>query len=347
MPRRILCLLLALVISLSLVACQENPKPEKPTLGDNQLLDGANRLVDIPENRDQTTIASVYAVSVPFIEALGLGERVLAINVKSNFWKQADPALAAAGTVGRGAVDLEALASFHPGVLIHRSNDSKTVEAVERLGIPVLCITVEDMEDISQTLTMIERFFARENRALEVVNWMEDKFSLIDEIVATIPQEDRVSALVLGGEQGRIAADDMLQSWMVEKAGGIFLAQDTGDNRNWVNVGVEKIFTWNPQYLFITSSTPLDYTIEELLRDPAWSALEAVQKKHIYEIPAKRDSWDIPGISCVIGTMFMLYKMYPDYFTQAQLEEQISEYYYFMFAKTFDDHLLGYDLSVE
>ena len=342
--KKVISLLLILALSLSLAACG-TAEPAQPTLGENQVLDGAGRILDIPAEPDKATIASVYAVSVPFIEALGLGDRVLAINVKSNFWKEADPALAEAGSVGRGAVDLEALAAFGPSVLIHRSNDMETIEAVQRINIPVLCITVEDMEDITETLTMMGRYFGAEDRAAEVIAWMNGKFQMIDSIVSQIPEADRKSVLVLGGESGRIAADDMLQAWMAEKAGGIYVAENTANNRNWVNVGVEQVFTWNPDFIFATSSTPLDYSIEELMADDAWSAVEAVKTHHFHQIPAKLDSWDIPGVSCVIGTMYMLHKMYPDYFSQEQLEQEVAEYYEFMFGRTFEESYLGYDLS--
>lgn len=342
--KKLTSLILVLALALSLTACGA-AAPAEPTVGENQVLDGAGRILDIPAEPEKATIASVYAVSVPFIEALGLGERVLAINVKSNFWKEADPALADAGSVGRGAVDLEALASFSPSVLIHRSNDSETVEAVQRINIPVLCITVEDMEDITDTLTMMGRYFGAEERATEVIGWMNGKFQMINEIVTQIPEADRKTVLVLGGESGRIAADDMLQAWMAEKAGGKYVAGNTANNRNWVNVGVEQVFTWNPQFIFATSSTPLDYSIEELMEDDAWSAVEAVKEAHFHQIPAKLDSWDIPGVSCVIGTMYMLHKMYPEYFTQEQLEQEVAEYYEFMFGRTFESGYLGYDLS--
>ena len=342
--KKLISLFLALALSLSLAACG-TVEPAEPTLGENQVLDGAGRILDIPAEPDKATIASVYAVSVPFIEALGLGERVLAINVKSNFWKEADPALAEAGSVGRGTVDLEALAAFSPSVLIHRSNDMETIEAVQRINIPVLCITVESMEDITETLTMMGRYFGAEERAAQVIAWMDGKFQMIDEIVAKIPEADRKTVLVMGGEAGRIAADDMLQAWMAEKAGGIYVAENTANNRNWVNVGVEQVFTWNPDFIFATSSTPLDYSIEELMEGDAWSAVEAVKTDHFHQFPAQLDSWDIPGVSCVIGTMYMLHKMYPAYFAQEQLEQEVAEYYEFMFGRTFEESYLGYDLS--
>ena len=342
--KKLISFFLVCALALSLTACGAEV-PVETTVGANQVTDGAGRILDIPAEPEKATIASVYAVSVPFIEALGLGERVLAVNVKSNFWMEADPAMADAGSVGRGAVDLEALAAFKPSVLVHRSNDMETIEAVERINIPVLCITVEDMDDITETLTMMGRYFGAEERAAEVINWMDGKFQMIDSIVSGIPEAERKTVLVLGGESGRIAADDMLQAWMAEKAGGKYVAEGTADNRNWVNVGVEQVFTWNPQFIFATSSTPLDYSIGKLLEDDAWSAVEAVKDAHFYQIPAKLDSWDIPGVSCVIGTMYMLHKMHPDYFSQEQLEQEVAEYYTFMFGKTFDAAYLGYDLS--
>ena len=50
--------------------------------------------------------------------------------------------------MGRGVMDLEALASYRPTVVLHRVGDPKTVEAVEKLGIRTLCISAEDMEGV-------------------------------------------------------------------------------------------------------------------------------------------------------------------------------------------------------
>ena len=342
--KQLISFLLVLTLILGLSACGASTSAE-PTAGENQVTDGTGRILDIPQEPEKATIASAYAVAVPFIEALGLGQRVLAINVKSNFWKEADPYLAKAASVGRGTVDLEALATASPSVLIHRSNDVETIEAAQRINIPVLCITVESMEDITGTLTMMGRYFGVEDRAAEVIAWMDMKFQMIDGIVDKIPEEQRKTVLVLGGEIGRIAADDMLQAWMAEKAGGIYVAENTANNRNWVNVGVEQIFTWNPQVIFATSSTPLEYTIGELMEEDAWSATEAVRQEQFYQIPAKLDSWDIPGVSCVIGTMYMLHKMYPEHFSQEQLEQEVAQYYEFMFGRTFEASYLGYNLG--
>ncbi len=342
--KRTVGLMLIVCLLLGLAGCAAQ-KPDTPAVaGEGQVVDGAGVVKNLPAEPQRATIASVYAVSVPFISALGLSDRVLAVNTKSSFWLDADAGLAAAGTVGRGTVDLEALAKFSPDVLLHRSNDPKTVESVEKLGIEVLCITVENLEDIEYTLRMMGSYFGAEQRAGEVIGWMQGKFEMIDDIVAQIPADERVTAMTMGGEPGRVAGADMLQSWLIEKAGGVCVV-DVSDNRGWVDAGLETVFKWNPDYIFCTSSTALDYSIDGLLNDDAWSGMTAVQDAHILQLPAKIDSWDMPGISCPLAAMYMLHAMYPAYFSADQLAAEVDEYYQFMFGQTFAHDYLGLQIE--
>lgn len=335
----------AILCICSLLCCFGCTPQQEYIDPENAVIDASGNMLAIPEGK--ATIASVYAVSVPFIVALGLADNVVAINCKSRFWSDNVEALGKAGTVGRGVVDLEALASYNPTVLIHRSNDAETVKAVSRLNIDVLCIKAESVEDVAATLRLMGGYFGKEERAEEVISFIDAKFALVDSIVARIPQEERVTALTLGGELGRIAGGDMLQSWMIEKAGGIPVAAGIENNSNWAQVGIEKVFTLDPEYLFITSSTTLDYSVEDIYSDKTWSAMKCVEEENIYQIPAKIDSWDMPGVSCTIGTMWMLHKMYPEYFSADELQREIDEYYQFMFQKTFEPEYLGYKLDYE
>jgi ABC-type Fe3+-hydroxamate transport system substrate-binding protein len=342
--KKTVSLFLAFALALSLCACGANTDSPAAVSG-KTVTDGSGAVLAVPDNNTETSIASVYAVSVPFIVALGLSDRVKAINVKSRFWTDSVEALSEAGSVGRGIVDLEALAKLAPVVLIHRSNDPETVEAVTALGIDVLCITAENLDDIKYTLTMMGEYFGASDRAAEVCGWMDGKFAYIDAIVETIPEDRRVGALVMGGELGRVAGGDMLQSWMIEKAGGISVAEGVGKDHNWINVGVDTLFEWDPEFLFCTGSTALDYTVDGLYGDPAWSAVTAVENGEVYRIPAAYDGWDMPGISCVVGTMYMLWRMYPDYFPAEAFQAEIDDYYTFMFGRTFDADYLGYNLD--
>lgn len=335
------CLLMA-ALFVFLCACTPGMPAAVSELDANTVID-ASGIVHTISAGDDLTIASVYAVSIPFIVALDLSDQVVAANYKSKFWPDNVPALSKAGTVGRGKVDLEALAALEPSVLIHRANDPETVEAVGKIGVEVICIAAEDMRGVRDTLDLLGTYFGKKDRSKEAKDWIQSKFDKIDAIVQKIPQSERKTALVMGGELGKIAGGDMLQAWMVEKAGGIYCAGDVKNNSNWINIGVESVFQWDPEFLFCTSSTPLEYTVEGLYEDPVWKDLRALQNHKLALIPAKIDSWDLPSIACVIGTMWMLRQMHPDYFSAQELAAEIDEYYTFMFGRTFGNDYLGYD----
>ncbi|MDO5331589.1 MAG: ABC transporter substrate-binding protein [Bacillota bacterium] len=334
--RKIVNILISLCLALCICACQSEKKTDYQIV--NTIKDGANRDVSIRSDRNELTIASVYFVAVPFLEALNITNRVLAINARTSFWLKADENLNKAGTVGKGTVDLEKLASYAPDVLIHRSNDPETIEAVEKLGIDVICITVENQEDVITTLNMLGNYFGVEENATKAINWFNNKLEIVEDIVNDIPLEERKTALVMGGEFGKVAGSDMLQSWMIEKAGGIPVVEE-GANHNWINIGVERVFSYNPEYIFVTSSAARNYEISELMEKDSYHSLSAVENSHIYEIPAKQDSWDMPGISCVLGIMYMLHSMYPERFTIDNLEDEVDDYYRFMFGRCFDFEL--------
>ena len=332
-------LILALVLCAALNGCTGNSGNRGARQADTPgIVDAAGRRIAVRENAEELTAASVYAVSVPFLEALDITSRVKAVNLKSSFWSLADPGLAAADTVGRGTVDLEKLAEIHPDVLIHRIHDEKTVEAVSKLGIDVICISVESVEDVKNTLSMLGEYFGEEENAEKAIRWIDGMYKDIAKITDTIPESKRKTALLMGGRTGRVAGADMLQSSMIRSAGGIPVVKETGD-RNWVDIGVERIFEYDPDVIFLTGSTAREYTVEELYDDPAWSALKAVRNRQIFVVPAETDSWDLPGLSCVIGTSYMLRKMYPGYLTQEELEDQVDSYYRFMFGRCFDREL--------
>lgn len=341
MIKRLLAIILLLALALSAVACGD-AKGSGKTPDGNTLTDGAGRTLSIPKNGETEKIASVYGTAVPFIVAVGLSEQVVAINCKSNFWKKAVEPLNAVGTVGKGVVDLEALASSGATVLIHRANDLKTAEAVDKLGLETLCIQAEDMDGIYATLRLLGEYFGKTERAEEVISWMNAKFSELDEIVSQIPMEERPTALCLGGEKGRVAGGDMIQSWMIEKAGGICVSAEVGENRSWITVGEETVLGWNPEYIFCTSSASLDYTVDELMEDNAWSAMQSVIDGHISVIPSRLDTWDMPGIAVVPGAFWMLRQMYPELLSAGELQSIVDEYYNFMFGQSFDAEYLGY-----
>lgn len=348
--KKLISFVLVILLVLSFIGCTVENNYSDVSAPNGYVIDASGELHKIPD-KESVTIASVYAVSVPFIVALGLSENVKAINCKSIFWTDNVEGLAKAGSVGRGVIDLELLAKYSPDVLIHRANDpAAAISVKEKLDIPVIAISAETIEEIYTTLDLLGTYCNVKDRAEEVKDWMTEKFNKIAELSSSIPEEERLTAVVFGGEIGIVAGGDMLQSWMLEHAGAVSLTSGIksnigGDKASaWANIGTESIFNINPDVIFCTSSTVLGYSLEQLLQNPTWSSIKAVDSQKVFQIPAKLDSWDLPGVSCVIGTIWMLHKLYPDIISKEELLTEIDEYYMFMFNETFTVDYLGFEL---
>lgn len=342
MARRVFAFFVSLVLLFSFASCGGPPADSPDGADDNTRLitDMLGREVRIPEQIE--TVAVIYGVATNFLLPLGVADRLVAINASWGIISVVAPELADLDTVGQGAVDLEKLAQLNPDVFIHRANDIRTIDAVTALGIPVIAIQPETTEQILETLLLLGDVFGVGSRARELVDYYNSKTLFAQELVSAVPENERKTAVMMGSELGKVAGGDMLQSAMIETAGGVSAARDIHTGQTWPVVGTETIFDWNPDFIFCTNSKTSDYTPEELLRDPVWSGMRAVQTGHVYKMPSAVDSWEFPGLATCLGFLWMLSRMYPQLYPEADFLAEVDAYYELAYGMTFDREFLGY-----
>ena len=149
----------------------------------------------------------------------------------------------------------------------------------------------------------------------------------------------------MGSLLSRVASEDMLQTMLLKRVGAKTVVDGIrGDqDRYWADCGVEKIFELDPDYIFVTSSAALNYSMDDFYKDSAWAAMTAVKNKHIYKMPAKLDSWDMPGPGFILAMYYMMHQMYPDVCTTEMLQNEVDDYYEFFFGRTFTGDEIGYE----
>ncbi len=343
MAKRVVSATLAFIMLFLVTACAKS-NDDSTTQTENKntrtVVDQAGRKVKIPKEVNSTAFA--YGVATSFLIALGVGDKVVAANYGMVFYTDACPELKDAGTIGRYDVDLEALAKCNPDVLIHKAADKETIEAVESLGIPVVGIAPESMDDILDTITLLGEVFGKQERAKELVDYYKSKIEFAQNLVKDIPQDERKTAILMGSEIGRVAGGDMLQSYLIETAGGINCAKEITNNQTWMNVGTEKVFKWNPEYIFCTNSASAEYSIDDIMKDSSWQGMTAVKDKHIIVVPSNMDSWEFPGMSSLLGVLWMLSQMYPERYSEQDFLKEVDSFYQMVYGKTFDREYLGY-----
>lgn len=347
MKKWIRSMLIVCLILTALCACQSSDrdtagKEPGTTIAETDqsitIVDQAGREVTVTKNIK--SIALCYRVVIRFLLSLDQGEKIKGIGKTEDFLKEVEPSLKKCVSVGQGVADIEALAELSPDVFFHKARDEKTLDAVERLGIPAVGINVETPEDMRQAIDIMGKICGAQDKAKQLINYYDTKLGALKEKTKSI--KEKKTAILMGSSLGDVADGTMLQSEMIQRAGGVNLAEDVEATELWPTVGVEQIFQWNPDYIFITNSESAAYTAEDILKDPTWSELKAVKAKHVYVMPATADSWELPGIVSVLGMEYLMKTMYPKLMSDTELKKEVEEFYQLSYGKTFSREKLGY-----
>ena len=334
--------LVALLGVISFAGCGGGQSSSRPSSSSDTItvVDMADRNVEITKNVE--SVATLYGILTSYVTALGKADKLVAAPFTSDFFKMVHPVFETIGTVGRGQVDMEALARFNPDLFFHRASDISTLEAVQEMGIPAVGVFAETPEDITVLLSLLGKVLGAEDRAVELATYYGQMIDKAKAISKDIPPEKRKSAIVMGSQLGTVANGSMLQSFMIETAGGTNSASEVSSIEIWPVVGTETIFAWNPDFIFITNNSSARYGPQTLMADPAWANLTAVKEKQVYLVPSDKDSWEFPGISSALGSLWMLSAMYPDRFSREQLDAEAKEFYKKVYNLDVTPELMGY-----
>ena len=347
MKKTALLIALIFIFAISLPACDntgsgtssEEPGTVIEETDDNiTLVDQAGREVTVPKDID--SIALSYRVVIRPIISLGEGDKIKGCGKTEEFLFDVQPSLKKAVDVGKGVADLEALADLEPDIYFHKANDLDTLDSVQELGIPAVGVSFENTEEMITALKVIGTALGREKKADKLISYYEDKIAADESLAES--RKAKKTAVVMGSSIGKVADDTMLQGDMIRLAGGINAASDIEATELWPTAGTEQIFDWDPDYIFITGSEGANYTAEDIYKKKAWSEMKAVKNRHVYVMPAEKDSWEFPGVVSVLGIDYMISKMYPEDMSDKQLRKNADEFYQLSYGRTFTPKELGY-----
>lgn len=347
--KRIISVLLVIMLAAAILcSCgesspqRESSEPAGTVLSETEesltIVDQAGREVTVKKHPE--SIALCYRVVIRFLLSLEQGDKITGIGKTEDFLEEVQPSLKDCMDVGKGVADIEALAELKPDLFFHKASDPETLEAVEEIGIPAVGIDVETPEQMITALEVMGKVCGAEDKAEKLIEFYNKKLEETETLTASVGEKK--TAVIMGTSIGKVADSTMLQGEMIKRAGGINCAENIKAAELWPTAGTEQIFAWDPEYIFITGSESAVYTAEDIYKDPAWSQLQAVRKKHVYVMPSERDSWEFPGIVSALGIDYMIHIMYPELMSDEQLKKNVDELYKLSYGRTFDRTYLGY-----
>lgn len=368
--KKFLALLLTLLMVLSLAACggtastdtppktdtspeTDTPAADEPagepdsaapaeTLYPFTFTDMAGREVTL-ESEPQRIVSGYYISSSACI-ALGLADRIVAVEDKSNqrpIYSLAAPQLIDLPNVGSAkSFDLETCVAAEPDLVILPMKQKDTADALAELGIPAMLVLPESHEQIIEMFVLIGTAANVTEQVLTLTAYYGGKLADAANLTQALTDEDR-PVVYIGGTSSYLttAPGEMYQASLITAAGGINAGRDI-EGTSWTEISYEQLLAMDPDVIVIptnnfATSAP-EYTVEDILSDPQLSEVTAVKNGAVYQMTTGFEAWDSPAPSGILGTLWMLKTLHPELYSSEQFVADAQDFYQTFYGFTPD-----------
>lgn len=240
--------------------------------------------------------------------ALELGERLRGVTDYCDYPPEARTRARVGGPINP---NLEQIVSLHPDVVLatRTLNRADTVEALDRLGIPVYTTDPHTVEDVVASIRRIGEVLGAKSNGESLAVAMERRLATLahqlagrapkrvffvvwlDPIISTGPRTFLADALRHAGAESVVTT-----------------AQD------WPQINIEEVLRQNPDFLVFAGAHQDDPqgTISSLKKRPGWSSLAAVREGHFASVS---DALDRPAPRMLDAIEDLAHQIHPEAFT--------------------------------
>jgi iron complex transport system substrate-binding protein len=334
--------LIALIILFIISGCgtdkSSGEKADKIAIADM-----TGRSVMIPQSEDIERVAVLTFPEVMAAYVVGVRDKLCGVNneVKEcDLLTMYDPHLKKVAAVRSqaGQVNIEALLQADPDIVIGSETDMEAVE--KSSGLTTLRINESQakgsISHIREEMRFFGSVFGKEEKAEQYVIYLDNILSLIKFSLADMPADRRLKVF-MGFNADHLTTygsdtfmDDCVKAAGCVNAAGTMPGSDEKEGGFSV-VSMEQVLNWDPDIVIIDNGSP-----DDLLKDPSWSRLKAVQNKRIYRLPTGLFVWN--RASCEAAVMvpqWLAITAYPDKLNFLNINDRVREFY----AKNFNFQL--------
>ena len=320
--RNILLILTVLILTLSIVGCRAEDKDnDKASI---EITDHLGR--EIVFDQPAETIVSGYYITSSMVIALDLQDKIVGVEGRPEtrpIYSLAAPEFLDLPTVGTmREFDLEGAAALEPDLVILSVRLKDAVETLEDLGIKVIAVNPESMEELQEALMMIGKATGREERAQELIDYYDEKTEEIDQMVK---DQDKVDVYLAGNSSYlSTTSNKMYQHSLIETAGGNNVSGDI-DDTYWVEISYEQLLDYNPDVIIAAPGS--DYTKEDIENDSSLQGISAIENDQLYFMPSNLENWDSPVPSAIVGTMWLTSVLHEDVYSFDEFKDDTFDFY--------------------
>jgi len=224
-------------------------------------------------------IVSASASHTEILYALGVGERIVATDMTSNFPAAAEET----EKVDAFNVSVEALAAFDPDLVILSYDPGDVVAGLETLGIDTLLFSPPStLEDVFDQIRELGEAVGRVEEAAVLIGDMEGDISAV---IGAVPEgvEAPTYYYELDPNLYTVTSDTFV--------GGIFamlglenIADAVDDGTGFPQLSSEYVLQMNPDFIFLADIKCCDQSSAMVAERPGWGTLDAVTGGRVVEL---------------------------------------------------------------
>lgn len=349
--RQLLALFICLVMSVSLLTgCSETKvATEEPTQSAEQdatqetaetreITDMAGRKVTVPTAENIESVFSAGPVAAIFLYMVA-PDKLLGWNYELNDVEKSIilDKYQDLPNFGMGdAVNYEAVIAANPTIAINsgKINDAMVSDCdalSESLGIPVVAVDNE-LNNSAEAFRFMGELLGVEDHAEELAQYAEQVFTDINAL-SDIPEEKKVSVYFGNGEDSLETAPRGSQhAQILDAINAVNVADlELGDGSR-VQISAEQLLAWDPDVIVVNGEPKADKSgssaAEDILSNPDYASLKAVQDQKVYGTPNAPFSWvdRPPGPNRLIGMRWFSALIYPEYI-KCDINEEIHKFF--------------------
>ena len=239
-------------------------------------------------------------------------------------------------TSTRHTIDYELMASLHPD-MIFTSSITNAGDFENKVGCP--CVVAGGSGSVYEyesglygQIEVVGKALEKEDEAQELIDFIESKIDMVKSVTDTINESEwptvyfaprGCSKGFYDPKEGRDFTRTVTNYEPLDIAGGINVAKDEPGTS--INVGIEQIIAWEPEYIFISCSSPDMVDAIDIVRNAEdLQSIPAIQNDTVYNCfyPYCRGS---PPDRSLFNMIYMAKVLHPDEFADLKLEKEGNE----------------------
>ena len=238
-------------------------------------------------------------------------------------------------TSTRYEIDYEEMASLYPDV-IFTSSVTNAEEFENKVGCP--CVVaggtgwIYDDEGLYGQISVVGNVLEKEDEAEELIGFIQSKINMITSVTDSLDESEKPTVYFAprgatkgfyDPKEGRDFTRTVTDYAPINLAGGINVAD--GSEGTTINVALEQIIAWDPDYIVVSCSNPDDRgAVDFVLTSEDLQSIKAVQNGAVYNCfyPYCRGN---PPDRSLFNMVYMAKLFHPDEFQDLGLEKEGNE----------------------